>query len=266
MRLLVAMPNRHMAEEIRMGLYARWENWEIELCSYVSDAMLLLRKQTFDLLVLHGNLAGGSGVEVLAQLVRSPLPCPPRVLYLCDAGERPTWQADCFVHPACSLDRLCRLVEILAKKPLPVLAMQNKQRLCMLIESFLDELSMPHSLKGRVYAAWLLSQLTPSPLGEEQPMSHWYAACAQAHRTTPAAVERCLRVAVESVFTQGSMQGIERCFGATVDPEKGKPTNRIFLAKAVRFLRRQMLDYSFTDTRSLNSSEMHHRPAAPTSV
>ena len=97
-------------------------------------------------------------------------------------------------------------------------------------------------------------------------MSQWYGQCAKVHHTSAAAVERCLRVAVESVFTQGSLQGIERCFGATVDPEKGKPTNRAFLLKAARLLRRRMADYSFTDTRSLNSSEMHHRPAAPTSV
>ena len=79
----------------------------------------------------------------------------------------------------------------------------------------------------------------------------------------PTAVERCLRVAVESVFTQGSMRGIERFFGATVDPERGKPTNRAFLLQASQQIR---LDHSLADTRSPNSSEMHHSPAAPTRV
>ena len=266
MRLLVAMPGLRAAEEIRLKLYARWEGWEIELCSYASDALYLLRGETFDVLVLHSSLAGGSGAEVLRQLTRWQLPCPPRVLYLCDSDQRADLRADCFAHPQATADCLCQLIEILAKKPLPLLAMQGMQRLERLIDSFLDELSMPRSLKGRPYAAWLLCQLTPSPLGEEKPMSQWYGQCAKVHHTSAAAVERCLRVAVESVFTQGSLQGIERCFGATVDPEKGKPTNRAFLLKAARLLRRRMADYSFTDTRSLNSSEMHHRPAAPTSV
>lgn len=266
MRLLVAMPDLRAAEEIRLKLYARWEDWEIELCSYVSDALYLLGGNLYDVLVLHGSLAGGSGAEVFRQLTEWQLPCPPRVLYLCEAEHRASLRADCFAHPAATADNLCQLIEILAKKPLPLLAMQGMQRLHLLIDSFLEELSMPRSLKGRHYAAWLLCQLTPSPLGEEKPVSHWYAQCAKAHQTSPAAVERCLRVAVESVFTQGSLQGIERCFGATVDPEKGKPTNRAFLLKAARLLRRRMWDYSFTDTRSLNSSEMHHRPAAPTSV
>lgn len=266
MRLLVAMPGLRAAEEIRTRLYARWEGWEIDLCSYASDALHLLRGEPFDILVLHSRLAGEGGREVLRQLTSWQLPCPPRVLYLCEAEERGGLRADCFAHPAAGGEQLCRLVEILAKKPLPALAMQHRQRLQETIDSFLDELSMPRSLKGRHYAAWLLCQLAPSPMGEEKPVSQWYGECATAHRTSAAAVERCLRVAVESVFTQGSMQGIERCFGATVDPEKGKPTNRVFLIKAARLLRRRMADYSFAETRSLNNSEMHHRPAAPTSV
>lgn len=265
MRLLVAMPGLRAAEEIRLGLYARWEGWEIELCTYASDALYLLQCHPFDLLVLHAGLAGGGG-EVLRQLTGWQLPCPPRVLFLCEAEERMQYRADCFAHPTASAQCLCRLVEILAQKPLPLLAAQGKQRLSLLIDSFLDELSMPRSLKGRAYTAWLLCHLTPSPAGEGKPMGYWYGECAQAHSTSAAAVERCLRVAVESVFTQGSMQGIERCFGATVDPEKGKPTNRAFLIKSAHLLRGRMRDHSFTDTRSLNSSEMHHRPAAPTSV
>ena len=119
MRLLVAMPGLRAAEEIRLKLYARWEGWEIELCSYASDALYLLRGETYDVLVLHSSLAGG-GAEVLRQLTRWQLPCPPRVLYLCEAEERGGLRADCFAHPAAGGEQLCRLVEILAKKPLPV--------------------------------------------------------------------------------------------------------------------------------------------------
>lgn len=96
---------------------------------------------------------------------------------------------------------------------------------------------------------------------EELPLCQLYHTCADAFHTTPASVERALRVAVESVFTQGSMQGIERFFGATVDPERGKPTNRAFLIQAA-----QQLRHSLTTACSVNSSEMHHSPAAPTMV
>ena len=100
-----------------------------------------------------------------------------------------------------------------------------------------------------------------SPAAGHEPVQSLYGACAEAFGTTAGNVERCLRVAVESLFTIGSIEGIERYFGATVDPERGKPTNRAFLVQVSEKLR-----HSLTLTRSLNRSVMHQSPAAPTSV
>lgn len=266
MRLLLATPDSSLAEQICTRLYARWENWEIVICKSATEAEALLPDGDFDLLLLYGNISGGKGAALLSRLEAWQLPCPPRVLFVSDPEDRPRQMADCFAPREAAPEKLCSLMEILAQKPLPALAMQSQQRLSEMIHAFLDELSMPRRLKGRIYAAWLLSRLVPSPLGEGLTMGQWYAQCAGVHDTTPAAVERCLRIAVEGVFTQGSMQGIERCFGATVDPEKGKPTNRRFLLEAARLLRCRLMAHSLAETRSLNSSEMHHSPAAPTSV
>ncbi|MBR2925061.1 MAG: hypothetical protein IKC28_08535 [Clostridia bacterium] len=266
MRLLLAMPDPLLAEEIRIRLYARWEGWEIAVCTSATEAEAMLLDGDFDLLLLDAGISGDKGAALLDWLAAWQFPCPPRVLFLCNSEDKPKVQTDCCVPREASPEKLCHLIEILAKKPLPALAMRSQQRLSDMIQAFLDELSTPHRLKGRAYAAWLLCQLVPSPLGEELPMGQWYAQCARAYGTTAAAVERCLRIAVEGVFTQGSMQGIERCFGATVDPEKGKPTNRRFLLEAARLLRCRLMAHSLAETRSLNSSEMHHSPAAPTSV
>ncbi len=240
MRLLLAMPDRRQSEEIRLRLYASWEGWEIEVCSFCSDALQLLWTREFDLMLLHEGLAGGSGNLVLEKLAAWHLPCPPRVLLMCDPDQPRSGRGDCYAPLSASPAQLCRLLIILAQKPLPILAIQDGKRLCGAIDSFLDELSMLRSLKGRHYAAWMLQHLVPSPLGEQQPLSDWYRLCAQAHGASAAGVERCLRVAVESVFTQGSMRGIERCFGEAVDPEKGKPTNRLFLQQSARLLRRRL--------------------------
>lgn len=56
-----------------------------------------------------------------------------------------------------------------------------------------------------------------------------YPLIAQRHAMTAAAVERSLRLCVESTWMHGSLSALERFFGASVDPEKGKPTNREFL-------------------------------------
>ena len=131
-------------------------------------------------------------------------------------------------------------------------------------EAFLRDIGMDHRFKGRSYILWMLQRLIPSPFSIP-PLQTAYAACARHFHTTASCVERCVRIAVESVFTHGSINGIERYFGSTVDPERGKPTNRAFLLQASEELRRQLLQ-SFTAARSPNKSEMHHSPAAPTSV
>jgi len=48
---------------------------------------------------------------------------------------------------------------------------------------------------------------------------------------TPPAVERSLRLCVESTWSRGSLEALERFFGSSVDPERGKPTNREFLCR-----------------------------------
>ena len=205
------------------------------------------------------------GWQVGAALASAPPVNPPRILFITPSAfilERPHW-ADCIVEAGVSVKRLCDLVTVLTEKPLPCLAAVQMPQIAQIAEQFLDEIIMHPHLKGRAYAAWLLVRMLPSPVWEKQPLSLSYAACAQAFGTSPASVERCLRVAVENVFMRGSMSGIDRFFGATVDPERGKPTNRAFLLQAVQQLR---LLYSRTAARSPNRSEMHQSPAAPTSV
>ena len=263
MRLLIAVLSGGTARRVAAGMELR--GFDALIARDGAQAVRLLSRERFDLLLLHACLPELDGFEVLETLGAMRHPCPPRVMFLCEpelCAARPA-MADA-VAPICAApEKLCALMETLAQKPLPKLAAAQAPRIAQAVDAFLCTISMDGRYKGRAYAAWLLERLAPSPALEERSMGQLYQSCARAFGTTPAAVERCLRVAVESVFTQGSMRGIERFFGATVDPERGKPTNRAFLMQASQQIR---LDHSLADTRSPNSSEMHHRPAAPTRV
>ena len=259
MRLLILWPDRQSAEVIRSQMEAR--GWDVDL--RFDGRTLLPWIQTYDVLLLHLCLSGLDGLAAGDALAASRPIQPPRILFAAPPEwcvHRPLW-ADCTVGTGGDLNRLCDLIDLLALKPLSRLAMQQRKPLEQQIERFLDELSIKKRLKGRTYAAWLLGRIVPSTAEDVPPLSALYGDCARMFDTSSAAVERCLRVAVESVFTQGSLHSIERFFGATVDPERGKPTNRAFLLQAA-----QQLRYSLTASRAPNISEMHHRPAAPTSV
>ena len=263
MRLLIALPDPAQALAICQELQKQM--WEIETAFNGAD--VLSQMDSFDLILLHHCLSGMDGMKVGDIYAASAPLCPPRILLICPPEflpSRPVW-ADAVVLPGVSTDHLCELISILSRKPLPHLAAAHESAIAMNVEAFLDDLSPGRQLKGRRYAAWLLKRMIPSSTAADQPLGVLYAECARHFQVTPISVERCIRIAVESIFTRGSMRGIERYFGATVDPERGKPTNRAFLVQAAEQLRLRLL-HSRTEARSPNSSEMHHSPAAPTSV
>ena len=259
MRLMIIWPDFQTACAIqeRMEQYG----WEAEIRQ--DGRCLAEALDDVDIVLLHLCLSGKDGASAGSAYAAGRPLCTPRILFAAPAEwchQRPVW-ADCTVDAGVSVKHLCRLLLLLSQKPLSKLAHAQQQPLHCLAERLLDELSMPKELKGRACVLWLLKRMTPATPSSLPVMGQLYAECARACGTTPAAVERCVRTAVEHVFTYGNLNAIERLFGATVDPERGKPTNRAFLLQAA-----QQLRYSLTATRSLNSSEMHHSPAAPTSV
>jgi two-component system response regulator (stage 0 sporulation protein A) len=54
-------------------------------------------------------------------------------------------------------------------------------------------------------------------------------------------VERDIRYAIESAWRYGRLKNLEEFFGYTILPERGKPTNRAFLAQITDRLRRTYL-------------------------
>jgi len=255
MRLLISLPDASMAHQIAAAMNL----WDIRIEADAETAAHLAAG--FDLWLLHECIPGAGGTAAGQLLCQLRPVVSPRVLFICPPEHpHPRW-ADCTAPAGASVLKLCQLLLILAQKPLPKLAAAFHAEAADEIDRFLVDIAFPPRLKGRTYAAWLIERMALSSALAHQPLQMLYQGCADAFHTSPVNVERCLRVAVESVFTSGSMEGIEKHFGATVDPERGKPTNRAFLLQAAERLR-----HSLTLTRSLNRREMHHSPAAPTSV
>jgi len=238
MRLLIALPDEETMRRLHYWLDESTD-CHADFASNGIDAIRMIQTCCYDLVVLHACLAGVDGLTTGRLICSLKLLCPPKMLLLCPYEYRTddlAW-ADCILSSGVSVRSLCRLIQILMQKPLPNTAAASQHILFRKVRRFLDELHLNPNLKGYEYAAWILMQMTPSFLNESKPIGEWYSACANAFQTSPSAVERCLRLAVESVFTMGSLKGIERFFGSSVDPEKGKLTNRAFLRQAAQDLR-----------------------------
>ncbi len=239
MRLLIAMMQTDKAGAVARALDAGPVLWEVERARDGEEAVALLGRVRFDALLLHNCLPRLDGYGVLESLWRMRLACPPRVLMLSEPElcKRDKLRVDCAVPLLSGPEKLASLLALLAQKHRPMLAMAMKDLRGEMIEELMTSLKVRRTLKGRLYIEWLLDQIIPSPMLEHEITATLYPGCAAAFHTSAAAVERCVRHAVEEIFTRGSIGGIERYFGTTVDPERGKLTNRAFLIGAAERLR-----------------------------
>ena len=66
---------------------------------------------------------------------------------------------------------------------------------------------------------------------------HVYGPVGEACSCSAACVERNLRYAIECAWVRGDLAVLQRRFGYTIDKERGKPTNRAFLAQISEHIR-----------------------------
>ncbi len=192
-----------------------------------------------DLLLLDAVLAGMDGSAALSLLAR--MPAPPRVAYLArTACTRPALETDETISYPCGDQLLMDALARAASHPLPALARGLEEKRLAAAERLLDQLAVPGRLKGRRYLRAAAAALACSPALGVSYRERLYPYVAALYETTPGAVERAVRAAVESAWLHGSLEGIQALFGLSVDAEKGKPTNAECLAMLAEHIRREL--------------------------
>lgn len=214
----------HQAELWRLRLENISEAWSVTIVPEPARAAALLRTEPFDVLIL----GGASGVHQLAELlqVRTCMTPPYLVLeqreqLLCDAVSD-VLHAEQAARQLMMYREACRL---------PVLCLLQLERMTCLARSLLHALGVRPGLRAMVFLPDMLALCALHPSLLQELSVHLYPLMAKRHGITPAAVERSLRLLVESTWSRVPLSALERFFGHSVDPERGKPTNREFLAQ-----------------------------------
>ena len=93
----------------------------------------------------------------------------------------------------------------------------------------LERLGVRRSLAGHRYLIAAIAiqvgiRMPPEP-------KRIYSLIAEYYDTTPPAVEKAIRYAIESAWVKGDMDYQDELFGFTTDYERGKPTNAEFIAR-----------------------------------
>lgn len=132
------------------------------------------------------------------------------------------WQS-CGEYPGCPLGR----------KP----AWARRQEVA--IAQWLARVGIPPHFRGFLYLqrSIALAQRYPSLLNSLT--GELYPAVARFFGITSSQVERSIRHAIEEAWVSGDFQLQEGLFGGSVDLRRGKPTNRLFIARLVEQTRLQ---------------------------
>ncbi|MDR2514105.1 MAG: hypothetical protein LBD02_02720 [Christensenellaceae bacterium] len=106
------------------------------------------------------------------------------------------------------------------------------------IENTLETLGFAPHMRGTHYLRRALELCVLDGRRLQNLRDHVYARLAEESGGAAPNVERDIRYAIESAWRYGRLQNLEEFFGYTVLPERGKPTNRAFLAQITDRLRR----------------------------
>lgn len=153
---------------------------------------------------------GGESAQLLHSLRERPVLRPPWTLEAGMAGELEAY--------------LTR-----HRQAVPPLAQDQAQRLLPLAKGLVHALGVPPGMGAQAFLPRMLALCTVHPPLMEDLKGRLYPLCGAECGLSAAAVERRLRLCVESCWTKAELRALERFFGHSVDPERGKPTNREFL-------------------------------------
>lgn len=185
-----------------------------------AQALLLLQAQPADVLLL---IPGMESTAMLTFLQQSPPLAPPYLLGLtCDAP-------DGCIREAADLPGLLQTFR--QEGQLPALCSRHLRPVTILAQGMLKALGIPARLRAWEFLPDMaaLTVVHPPLLHD---LTHFlYPLVARRYALTPGAVERRLRLCIESTWSRSSLAPLERFFGHSVDPERGKPTNREFLCR-----------------------------------
>ena len=108
------------------------------------------------------------------------------------------------------------------------------------IRQILLELGAPDHLTGHPYVVRGILLVVSNQIFLNNITFGLYPQLAAEFDTTAARVERSIRHLIEITWERGDMDVLNRYFGNTVSPDRGKPTNGEFIARIANVVKRRV--------------------------
>lgn len=107
----------------------------------------------------------------------------------------------------------------------------------LMIRRLLLELGVPDHLPGWTYLSEAIAMVVDNPDAIKGICKKVYSQVAKKHSETAAKVEKLARYAIEVAWLRADMEVLQKYFGSIIDPTKGKPTIREFIARVANIVR-----------------------------
>lgn len=197
------------------------EEWRCAAVADAAEAYAAMTRAPWDVCVLCDCPEARALSRRLAE--RPPI-APPWVV-----AERSGIKADLVLSLAEAED-LPALLQARAEQGwIPGGAMVRLPQITCLARGMMTVLGVRPTLRARAFLPDMAALTVVHPPLIRDLSSRLYPLIARRHGLTVSCAERSLRLLVESTWSHGSLSALERFFGHSVDPERGKPTNREFL-------------------------------------
>lgn len=105
------------------------------------------------------------------------------------------------------------------------------------VTDIMKEVGVPAHIKGFQYVRCSIIYLLENPEAIGSVTKVLYPNVAKKFGTTASRVERAMRHAIDVAWSRGDVNVLQKYFGYTIDPNRGRPTNSEFIAMLVDYLR-----------------------------
>ena len=217
MEVIVLAPSERDGQQWQYAVENLGVDWCCTPVTGAEQAEFLLREWADVLLLLPCRESCG----VLHALTEET-PLAPPFVFGEDAPDGPLPEAEKLPEVLRGLRRELRL---------PTLAERHLPATMDIASALLRTLAVPGRLRAWAFLPEMCALTVAHPPLLNDLQHGLYPLIARKYGMTSAGVERSLRLCVESTWMHGSLSALERFFGSSVDPEKGKPTNREFLCR-----------------------------------
>lgn len=126
------------------------------------------------------------------------------------------------------------------EKQFDTIQTKNSEDIQSTTTKLLDQYGFPSNRVGYRFLIDSLNLIHNNPKSIDQITKLIYPAIAKKHGTTPSNVERGIRHAIETVWSNQSPEALIELYGNSVNPNKARPTNSEFIANIARKVLIQM--------------------------